>query len=621
MYKISVPVGCETMAAHGAKETLEQVKRFGAERVFLSLGTYITDPDEFARTLKHLREFIPVFKNAGLEVGIWIWTFMFGGDTPYQCITGFDGSKYLQYACPSDKDFMRFALGYIKELVSCGPDMLMFDDDYRYGFYGCMPGCLCKNHVEKINEITGEKHTQEELFPLIRNGAKNRYRDAYLTANGYYFKEFAKSVRAAVDEVDPSIRVGFCTCMTGWDIDGVDAAEIARLLAGDKTKPFIRLIGAPYWAVKCNWGNMLQDTIELERMESVWTKADDIEVMSEGDVYPRPRTKCPASYLEGFDTALRAAGCNDGILKYGIDYYLKPDTETGYARLAERNAAAYDWIDKNFSNKTSCGVRVHSTMKKFASAEYPTKYGAVNDPEHLFFPMAARSLAYCSVPTVYEGEGVCGAVFDENARALDLSVLKHGTIIDIAAADILTARGVDCGLRSVGDRFRIFTEHFADGDTMGNSGAVIYDAEFDEKAEILSYGLQGGKKIPVTLFYENGNGERFLILNINTRESDPGAMQHSKRSRQYADFAARLGKKLPAYVNDCPALYIQCKKNESETAVGLWNFFADPAMDAVLELDREYENAEFFGCEGLLDGDRVHLSDIPPYGFASVKLY
>ena len=63
--------------------------------------------------------------------------------------------------------------------------------------------------------------------------------------------------------------------------------------------------------------------------------------MAEGDVYPRPRINCPASYLEGFDTAIRASGCTDGILKYGLDYTANADYETGYARFHERNTPLY----------------------------------------------------------------------------------------------------------------------------------------------------------------------------------------------------------------------------------------------------------------------------------------
>jgi hypothetical protein len=260
-------------------------------------------------------------------------------------------------------------------------------------------------------------------------------------------------------------------------------------------------------------------------------------------------------------------------------------------------------------------------MKKFAEAQYPTVYNTLNDPEHLFFPMAARSLSYCSVPTVYTGEGVFGAAFDENARNLPLSALDNGLIIDTAAADILTKRGIDCGFIGVDGIEHTATETYEDGDDAGVYNALIYVARFSDNAEVLSYAEVNGKTVPMSLYYENADGQKFLILNFSPRESDPAVMRHKKRGRQYADFAARLGRKLPAYVNDCPQLYLQCKKNEKETVVGLWNFFADPVMDGIVELDRKYDNAEFFNCTGRLEGDKAYLSDIPPYGFASIRLF
>ena len=95
-------------------------------------------------------------------------------------------------------------------------------------------------------------------------------------------------MRESVDSVNTEIRLGTCTCMSSWDIDGISAKDTAYILAGN-TKPFLRLIGAPYWAVERNWGNCIQDVVELERMESSWTREEEIEIMAEGDAYPRPR--------------------------------------------------------------------------------------------------------------------------------------------------------------------------------------------------------------------------------------------------------------------------------------------------------------------------------------------
>ncbi|MBO4421803.1 MAG: hypothetical protein J5879_00065 [Clostridia bacterium] len=624
MYKISVPVGNSTMDRYGAEETLEILKRFDAQRVFLSLGYYETDENRRAEALSALKKNTKILKDAGYETGAWVWAFSFGSDVPYSCMTGLDGTQYKTIACPSDNGFLDFAADYIKDIARCGVDMIMFDDDYRYGFFGAAPACLCKNHVAAINAITKEEHGRDFIEKNVLTGGRNKYRDAYIRANGDAFRNFAKRIRQAADEVDRTVRVGFCTCMTGWDLDGVDAAEIARILAGPDTRPFVRLIGAPYWAVHENWGNRLEDTVEMERMESVWTRGGDIELMAEGDPFPRPRMNCPASYLEGYDTAIRASGALDGILKYGVDYYSRPGTEPGYARMHERNRDAYKWIDENFKGEPY-GIRVFTPMKKLADAVAPTKVNERIDPERLVFPLASRSLSFCSVPTTFEGEGVCRAVFGECARPLGRADVKDGLIVDIAAAGILTENGVDCGVVSIGEKQRVHSERFlSDGELINVRDAVIYDTKFQPSAKVCSCADAGGREVPVSVLYENGDGQRFLILNVNTEAGgEVDIMRYYRRSRQYADAAEWIsGKKLPAYVEGCPALYIQCRRDEQNgtLTVGFWNFFADPAMQPTVELDGEYRDAVCFRCEGKLEGDKLYLSDIPPYGFAAVRL-
>jgi hypothetical protein len=61
---------------------------------------------------------------------------------------------------------------------------------------------------------------------------------------------------------------------------------------------------------------------------------------------------------------------------------------------------------------------------KVADMEIPAKVNSRVDIQSLFFSQAARTLACNSIPTVYEGDGVCGIVFDENARNLPLIALK-----------------------------------------------------------------------------------------------------------------------------------------------------------------------------------------------------
>lgn len=624
MYKISVPLMNSIVKRSGREKVLKELKRFGAERVFLALSTYELEEKEREAVFRELADNCQFFKENGYEVGAWIWTFWVKGNQEFRNMRSINGTEIGEFMCPSDEKFVAFACDYIKNIAQCGVDVIMFDDDFRYGFLSDAPACLCDAHIEEINRMTGRSLTIDEIREHILTGGKNEIRDAYLKANGDAFRNFATRIRQAVDEVNSQIRVGACACLTSWDIDGIDAFELAHILAGG-TKPFVRLIGAPYWAVGKTWGNCLQDVIELERMESAWTKQGDIEMLAEGDVYPRPRTSCPASYLEGFDTAMRAVGCTDGILKYGIDYCSNADYETGYAKFHERNQKLYDEITRLFANKKHCGVRIYESMNKVSDMVMPTKINKTVDIQNFIFSKAARTLAFNTIPSVYEGNGVCGIVFDENARNLSLEALDNGLILDIAAAEILMERGVDVGVEWIGNEVRPSgcctsdaSEHFVnDNNYIAMYDSIIYDIKLKEDAEILSDVNVDEGLIPVSFRYENAKGQRFLVLNINTRIGADVLLKHYARSRQYAEAVEWIsGQRLPAYVYGHPSLYIQCKEDEDELAVGLWNFSVDTVIEPVVELGDKYADIEFVNCTGRLEADKVYLTDISPHGFA-----
>jgi len=623
MYKISVPVMNSNLERADIEKTLEEIKKFDAKRVFLALDTYELDEQKRKKTMAELKKNCAFFKSHGFEVGSWNWTFWVKDNKEFKNMRGINGAEIPQFMCPTDPKFVSFASDYLKEIAQCGVDIIMFDDDFRYGFLSATTACLCDNHIAEINRITGEDCTREELEKYITTGGKNKFRDAYLKANGDAFRNFAAKMRSAVDEVNPNIRMGACACMSSWDIDGTNAKELAYILAGN-TKPFVRLIGAPYWAVNKGWGgHNLQDVIELHRMESAWTKDSRIEIIAEGDPYPRPRTLCPASYVEGFDTAIRASGCTDGILKYGIDYWSNADYETGYAKFHQRNRELYKEIDSIFSSKTSCGVRVYETMNKVADMVNPTKINDSVKIQDLFFSKAARTLAYNTIPTVYEGDGVCGIVFDENARNMPMNALKNGLIIDIAAAEILTERGIDVGIESIGEIVRDgVTEHFLKNNNhILSNGSAIYNIKLKENTEILSDIETATGVLPVSYKYENADGNRFLVLNINTRNGNSNLLFHYERSRQYAETIPWLsGNKLPAYSYGNPQMYIQCKTDGDKMAVGLWNFYADTAIEPVVELDDTYNSINFINCNGKLENNKVYLKDIAPFTLAGFEV-
>lgn len=609
-------------------QLVEELRAFDCDRVFLAWGQYEQKPERREEGLRLLREYCTRFKAEGFEVGVWNWTFWFLEDHPFANMRSLSGKEIKQFACPTDEAFCDFAAEYVKDLAQCGVDIIQFDDDFRYGYLADITACLCDNHIKKINALVGENLDRETLAEKILQGGKNKYRSAWLKVNGDALRHFGKRMREAADEINPAIRLSQCTCMSTWDTDGTDGFEIAKILAG-KNKPLMRLNGAPYWSVHQSWGNSLADVVELSRMESVWSRQGEIEIVAEGDVYPRPRIQCPANYLEGFDTAIRASGCTDGILKYGMDYVSPADYEIGYRKLHQRNRALYQEIDGIFENKKACGVRVYEAMKKAEEADLTARAKEPLKPEDLFFSKAARSLAACAVPTTYEGDGICGIAFDENCRNLPLDTLKNGMILDIRGAEILQQRGVDVGIDSIGKcqfaEEEIFT---ADELAVHAYGAPVFELSLAKGAEILSKIKVGDQMIPFSYRYKNKKGQRFLVLNMDTRHEkcdrrkrSDALLRHYARGRQYAQEIQWLsGKSLPAFTCGHPDLYLQTKEKDGVLAIGLWNFFADPAMEPVVELAKEYSSARFVNCQGKLKGDKIILEDISPYGFAFIEL-
>ena len=634
MYKISVPVICNAVERQGREKILNKLRQLNAERVFLALGSYEGDPERRRELMECLRRECEYFHSQGFEVGSWCWTFMTNFENPYTKVHALQEQEHAipGICCPTDPEFRRYVVGYVTELAEAGVDLIMFDDDFRYSsLAGGHVGCLCPNHRARINELVGEELDHATLARRILTGGKNKYRDAWIQANGESFRGFARELRAAVDAVNPKIRMGACACLSSWDLDGIDAYELSRELAGS-TRPFVRLIGASYWAARNAWGNRMGDVVEQERMEAVWTRQDgEIEIFSEGDCYPRPRIICPAAYVEGLDTALRADGSTDGMLKYAIDYTSSGDYENGYVKFHLHNKPVYEGIDRMFSGKRATGVRVYEYPKKVADMELGDVPATPANLYYSYFSGAARAFAQTAIPTTYEGEGVVGACFGEAAHSLTHEDCKRGMILDGSAAAILAGRGFDVGILEIGPRVGVNLERFlGDGELVSTQEAFCFDHRFSDRVVPLSMLEEGERKILGSYLYENADGERFLVINADgrVRVEDPKmrrmVFRHYARAQQYREHAAWLsrGDKLPASVYGEPDLYLMAKKDtEGNMTVGLWNFSVDAVLEPVVDLDGDYAAVlDTLSCSAALEGDHVRLSEIPAFGFAAFTL-
>ena len=147
MHKISVPVMNYNVKRSDRKRLLQELRRFNAERIFPALDTYQNDKKKRIESLKELEDNCKFFKEKGFEVGAWIWTFWVKNNTEFRNMRSIKGTEIREYMCPTDEKFVEFATDYMSDIAKCGIDLIMFDDDFRYGFLSDSPACLCDKHI------------------------------------------------------------------------------------------------------------------------------------------------------------------------------------------------------------------------------------------------------------------------------------------------------------------------------------------------------------------------------------------------------------------------------------------------------------------------------------------
>ncbi|MCR5040775.1 MAG: hypothetical protein K6C36_01600 [Clostridia bacterium] len=610
-----------TVPRAGREKYVSMLRELHASRVFFALGSDCVFNGSGDEELRVLAENCSYFKDAGFEVGAWLWAFLVKSPMDFVRMEGVSGKRSEMTVCPTDESYRRALGGFISRIALCGVDLIMFDDDLRYGFQGCGFGCVCENHLRMIGSELGREVGREELCSALLSGGKSPLRDAFLSCNGRALETFCADMRRCVDVSDPSVRLGFCACITSWGIDGTTPDRLARILAGG-TRPFYRLIGAPYWAALRVWGNRLGDVIELERIEAGRRKDVYTEIFSEGDTYPRPRFATPASYLECFDTALRASGTTDGILKYMFDYTANAGYETGYYEAAKRGAAFYPAIDELFAGKNALGVRVWDDPEKYRTYDIPDRLDGQDVIQESAFPAGARFLTANSIPSVHSGAGCGGIAFGEDARNLPASAFEKALVLDASAARILTQKGVDVGTVSFGAGFAPDREYYPDGNEYVPLPGVprAYRLTLSPGARAVSFGkTDDGEDVPLSYTYENAAGQRFLVFAFEGELSDQGWFRTYRRALQTIDFFSSCSSTLPAVCPGHPELYILTMGDGRERAVGLWNLSADPVWEPTVTLDKAPDSVEGVKGDARCEGRTLTLSDIAPFDYALLK--
>ena len=630
MTKLYVPLMANAVTEKTRDTYMEYLHKIGTHVVMLVLDrdTLFMTKEERKVVFEKVAEDTRFFQKAGMEVIIWTDSFGFGGPIPDKYrhimegeprITSHEGKKLDGALCPEGEVLVRLCKERIRDIASMiHPDRIMLDDELCLSVRPGI-GCFCEKHMALYEKEFGKKHTLEELKELIFVGYNEKYRKGWLKVVGDSMRSYCKSMREALEEVDETIRMGFCAGYTSWDVEGADAIELTKILAG-KTKPFLRFTGAAYWVQSAKnrfQHQKMNEVIEMVRMQEYWSRESGVEVFHEDDTFPRPRYCTSASQSECYDVPLRASG-GVGSFKYLFCYDIEPEKELGYVKKHIRNMPLYDFIENHFEDKQAVGVQVYEEMHKIKDAVLSDKYVSHREVMRGFFPKAGTFLTAHGIPTTYEENPDTAIAFGHNARYVKTFAKKM--IVDLKAAEILQDAGFDLGMKSKSAITAPVMEEYVNGSTWIPNNAVAsqyYGCELSDEAKVESYYIDyNGDKAPSSWKITCEDTE-FLVYAFNAYEEkgDSTILFSYDRTTQLQEF---IGHKYP-YIPECHNLYQIYKEGDKEKAILFQNLGEDEIVDAEIILDGTYKSMELYGAEGVMEGKKIILHSVI-HPFASVAM-
>lgn len=609
-------------------ETLASLKAAGADDIFY-VGTFPYKEEEYAESINTIRADLPVLNEAGYSVGIWLQSLGFGQPLseeskkylPFRKITTPTGKTMDSAFCPTDENFVAFYCGFIQDIIRAGAKKIMFDDELCLNIRPGL-GCACDEHMRRFCEEVGEDISRDQVYELVFAGEPNRYRAAWAKVMGDSMKDFCKALRKAADEIDPSVRLGFCSGYTSWDLEGADALELTEIFAGNN-EPFLRYSSAPYWEYTNRFPWQPEGHIvEFCRQQIAWCKdRTDIDLFIENDTYPRPRTNVPSFASESYDFMLSAASA-PGQLKYLLDYVSSPGYEQGYLNAHLRNRDLIHSVAEAMGTLPAAGIYVHEDMRKFTEMTLPAPFsGEKQVMRTVSFSSASALLSANSIPVTYENQGGITAAFGDSGRTVPLS--QKAYIIDIAAAEELMKRGVDVGIISYQPAARGSSEYFYKADDSirieDGTGKGFVKAILAPAAQVQSEFVQG---MPSSYVYENGQGMKFLVFLFRGDfiGSNYEISSSYYRQEQIIDFCRSVGDQLPVCSRKNPNLHIICKETDDVLAVAYCNYGNDLIENPFFQVAGEYASAQTFGCSGKMEEDGFRVDHIPARTFGAFLL-
>lgn len=224
------------------EKNLDKYKGCFDEVFFFSQSTHSVRGLEYHKNeAEKLKPYVDMVKKKGLRAGInvldTIGFFREALDDSMENAKVYcyqNGAEALGRLCPCDRDNIDFYKEQYRIYARLFPDIIYIDDDIS------SLACACDDCIKRFAllnpDIVNSGLGRDEFLSLLNNddiNTRERIRIAWIRFNSLRMEELFKNIEAAVHEVDPKIKLGAMTYMSGSD--GLDTDVWAAALSSETT--------------------------------------------------------------------------------------------------------------------------------------------------------------------------------------------------------------------------------------------------------------------------------------------------------------------------------------------------------------------------------------------------
>lgn len=455
---------------------------------------------------------------------------------PFQPMVGHDGTVSRGCACPNTSGLREYVRAKYTMVAEAAPDFVWVDDDIRMNNHGVAWACFCPTCLAIVSRTLGQEFTRESLLAALGDPARGDVREAWVRQNADTVAGLLADVASAIDTVDPEIATGLMVAGPGDVYAGAALHRWMRRLRATKLRP-----GGGFYtdATPMAMVGKALDTGRGARVVADMPEVADIQYELEDFPYQKLRKSATALVAEC--TLALAAGCN------GVALNMLPmwggSLDEVEAFLPRLRAVRPEWegLVAAAVGLPTAGLwpawqpRILTRRLMRPGDGWFADTGAFG--AGIPYLLAEIGLPLSVEPWDGAGQPACGAVLagrmaevftDEELRA----ILSGGVLMDTAALDVLTERGLGdlAGVRVTRRIDNGAMEQFTEDALNGRHAGEVRDARIEfwgdarGKADVLEPLGDGVRMLaelrdylrrpmgPCLSAYENRLGGRVVVM-------------------------------------------------------------------------------------------------------------